>query len=399
MEIKPYDNLILNKERNNAETDLKNHSSSKKKFAIQNILRDNKSSSISVPKINLFQTSKNSDSNIQVMSNNKLPRNENSKNDFKVNSINVFQNLNNQEKKEKEYLSSYKYSKSNKKQPKFSDRNSESIYNNNYFTNNTHNISNVNDSYNYQSVENTQREYNNSIEKTPNFVENIGIIKLNSSKIILSPEINKEKERFSSFNETHNKNSISSLNCLIEYVNNNLDIKETIFIENNYALNFTNDKSGVKQGKRPDIEHYNENSNSGNSENNFINIIDLNPVIYKQEKSLNSDNLNINREKTLFKETASTSLKRSRSRGYNSSFAKSLSPNKLIKENSRLLSDFPSIKEVEETKHINSPQLKSNRASKNIVNYSNPTKMSMAIFNKEKIYLVSLYFFSKIQYI
>jgi len=236
-----------------------------------------------------------------------------------------------------------------------------SNFDNNSFLNQTTSCELVSSSDKYMKIgseENINNKSNHNLELYKDSSSKIEIREI----LILEKPPNQEDEEDGIYNVGFE--NIDNSNILNEK-------KDTIDISLN---NFRS----IVLKENPDNSNTNSNNNNRDkaNEKNEYNLASL-----KEKKNLNR-----------IKDPSSGSkLRRNRTRGFNNTFAKSLSPSKLTLPQGKLISEFSSILEVEENKG-NSPDPKASSVVKNLVSFNIPTKMNLFCINKEKFYLVNLYF-------
>lgn len=349
------------------------HSIHKKPKSDQKISINNgpsiSSKAISIPKINLLKTNK-SMSNMIFLSNNKTGNsNIISNNDYDSANKNNF-NSNNNLIKISNYISRKKsvVNSSSKLRSVIDSQISAGVGLEN--KNNNNNNSFFNESY-CEAISNRDKE-----KKTANFES------INSNNNHNYLEL--YKDNFSSNIEIRE-------NLILEKPQNQEDEEDEIYNQGFDNIDSSNILNENKETIDVSINNFNRvviKEKPENSNNNNINIninkektnekSDINSASLKEKKNANS-----NKENTL-----NLNSRKNRTRGFNNTFAKSLSPNKLTFQQGKLVSEFNSIKEVEENKG-NSPDPKASVAAKILVSFNNPTKMNLFCINKEKYFLVS----------
>jgi len=252
---------------------------------------------------------------------------------------------------------------------------------------------------NYNSQLNNKNSKKNSSSKLHTLIDSQQIVESNmnyqnnNSSSNDSIETNREFDNKNSNLENKNNDN----NYEKENFNSNIEIKETLILEKR-KIQEEDDKEVIYNNGFDNLENseiFNENNNK---ETIDVSINNLNSANLK-EKTENKINKNlfysncIKQTKSFnsSKESSNYNLRKNRKKGINNMFAKSHSPTKLIFQNGKILSEFTSIKEVEEKKN-NSPELKTNSVIKNIVSFNNPTKMNLFCINKEKFFLVIISF-------
>lgn len=283
------------------------------------------------------------------------------------------------------------------------------IENNNYCSNNNNSnnqikISNVKSKKNLKI--NSSNKLRTVIDLNP--VSDIGIDIKNNANYNNSFLNESSYELVSNREKDQKTANLDNIYCSDFYKENflsNIEIKENLILENRqiqeeedddlYSNGFENiENSNVLNENKKTIDVSINNSNTiiikENTEdlnNNIINNINDNDCKHKANENNSvpiKERKNINHTKETY---SSLQSRKNRVRGFNNTFAKSLSPSKLSIPHGKLVSEFNTIKEVEENK-VNSPDPKASAVYKNSVSFNNPTKMNLFCINKEKYYLV-----------
>ena len=295
-------------------------------------------------------------------------------------------------------------------------KNSNNNNENNYYTNNNKNNNNYQTS-NYKSSEKSKVISSNKLRSiidlhpvsniildnriNANF-NNSFILNESSCELISNREKDKKTANLESIN--HN-NYPNNLELYKDNLSPNIEIRDNLILEKPQYQEEEDDE--IYNNAFEHIENF--KNVKENKETVNVSINNLNSILIKEKpENFINNNFYFNEKANEKIENNFTSLKdrktsnsnkdmssgvnsrKSRTRGFNNTLAKSLSPSKLTIQHGKLVSEFNPIKELEENK-VNSPDSKAIAAVKNLVSFNNPTKMNLFCINKEKFFLVNYF--------